>query len=52
MKFDVGVEFSKILFGDDFTKEIVSRVINITRAKQFGDDFSRGRFLQHSTDVP
>ena len=33
--------------GDDF-----SGVINITRANQFGDDFSRGRFLQRSAEVP
>ena len=32
--------------GDDF-----SGVINIIRAKQFGADFSRGRFLQHSAEV-
>ena len=38
MKFQVGDDFSKILFGDDSSREIVP--------KQFGDDFSWGRFHQ------
>ena len=37
-KFELGDDFSKNLFRDDFSGEIVP--------KQFWDDFSWGRFLQ------
>ena len=38
MKFEVGDDFYNISFGDDISREIVP--------KQFGGDFSWGRFLQ------
>ena len=46
MKFDVGVDFSKILFGDDFTKEIVSRGRFLRSDKHNTGHAVWGRFLQ------
>ena len=47
MMFEVGDDFSKILFGDDISREIVPRGSLGTISPV--DDLCRGRFPQHSS---
>ena len=52
MKFEVGDDFSKILFRDDISREIVPRGQSSPSSLETispGDDLCRGRFLQHSS---